>query len=217
MAALVFDVLIVILAGFLDAIGFTYLSALYVSFMSGNSTGLGIAVANGHSGFAFSSAAVLGSFVFGAFAGSLLVATRKPAATPVVLAVEAGLVAGAAALVGHAEQVPSLLPVCIAMGMQNAVPRQVDGVEGGRSYVTGALFGMAKALALSVADRRHLAQAAVHGSTWLALVSGAVGGSLSLAAFGLPRCLSFAALVLLAISAAHLILRMSSSGPVRQP
>lgn len=213
MTALVFDVLIVILAGFLDAIGFTYLSALYVSFMSGNSTGLGIAIASGHFGSAVASAAVIGSFVLGAFVGSMLVAVKKTGAPLLVVAVEAVLVASSAVLVGHAEQVLTLLP----MGMQNTVPRQFDGVEGGRSYVTGALVGMAKALAASMADRQHLAEAAVHGGTWLALVAGAVGGSPSLAAFGLSRGLFAVALALLAIFARHLIVRLLSSGPVREP
>jgi uncharacterized membrane protein YoaK (UPF0700 family) len=217
MAAVVFDVVIVIVAGFLDAVGFTYLSALYVSFMSGNSTGLAIAIAHGRTSFIVASAAVIAGFVIGAFAGSLLVVARKEAATSIVLAIEAGLIAIAAMLVGHVEQVVSLLPVCIAMGMQNAIPRQIDGVAGGRSFVTGALFGMAKALAMSVTDRTHLLQAAALGGTWVALVGGAIGGSLSLAAFGLPLCLVAAAIALLVILAGYLLYRGQPSGPIIRP
>ncbi len=44
----VFATLMTAMAGFLDAVGYAQLGRLYVSFMSGNSTQLGIAIAQGH-------------------------------------------------------------------------------------------------------------------------------------------------------------------------
>ncbi len=197
MSSFVFGVIITLVAGFLDAVGFTYVSGLSLSFMSGNSTGLGVAIAQGRTGLVLASAAVVASFVLGAFAGALLVAVKGKKAPPIVLVMEAGLLVVSALLVDHVVQVVSLLPVGIAMGMQNAVPRYVAGVEVGRTYVTGALFGMGKALALSIGDLRHLPEAAALGSSWIALVVGAIGGSASLRLFGLTACLAIAVAAIL--------------------
>lgn len=194
----VFDLIMTIVAGFLDAIGFSYLSGFYVSFMSGNSTGLGVALAHGKTEVAIASATVIGSFLFGAFAGSLLVFDRGLAATQIVLRVEAVLLLLSALLVGHMAGAAGLVPVCVAMGMQNAVPRSVAGVEIGRSYVTGALFGLGKASAMSIRDRRHLREAAAHASSWVALIVGAISGSLALNAWGLAICLTFAVVAIVA-------------------
>lgn len=185
----VFDLIMTIVAGFLDAIGFTYLSGLYVSFMSGNSTGLGVALAHHKTDIALGSATVIGSFLFGTFAGSLLVADRGSAATSTVLAIEAILLLLSSVLIEHIAGAAGLVPVCVAMGMQNTVPRAIAGVEIGRSYITGALFGLGKALALSIRDRRHLRVAAAHASSWMALIVGATSGTLALGAFGVAICL----------------------------
>lgn len=189
MAPLMFDILITLLAGFLDAAGFTYLSGLYVSFMSGNSTGLGVAIIQGRGSFAVASVVVICSFVTGAFIGSLLVATKTPTTAAYVLTCEAGLLLGSMILSLHASPLVTLLPVCVAMGMQNAIPRYFNGIEVGRSFVTGALFSLGKTLSLAVHDRKYLKEAAIHGTSWLALVVGAVCGSASLAQFGLVSCL----------------------------
>jgi oxalate decarboxylase len=189
MAPFVFDIAITLLAGFLDAAGVTYLSGLYVSFMSGNSTGLGIAMVQGRGSFAVASVVVICSFITGAFMGSLLVSRKKPKSAAGILIGEACLLLGSMVLSLHASPLVTLLPVCVAMGMQNALPRYVDGIEIGRSFVTGALFNVGKNLSLAVYDRKYLKEAAIHGTSWLALVVGAVCGSASLARFGLVSCL----------------------------
>lgn len=198
MKPFLFDVIITFVAGFLDAVGVTYLSGIFVSFMSGNSIGLGIAVAHGRTSVAIPIASAIASFVVGAFLGSLI-ARRQALATMVVLMLEVAMIVLSLVLVGEIDGFVALLPVCIAMGMQNAIPRSVSGVAIGRSFVTGELFGVGHAMALALWDRSQFKQAAIHGASWLTIVIGAISGASALTQFGLVPCLGASAMVLFAL------------------
>ncbi|WP_139111528.1 DUF1275 family protein, partial [Sphingobium sp. Ndbn-10] len=58
-------------AGFIDALGFLKLGGLFVSFMSGNSTRLGVGLAKG-AAVAGMAAGLVGAFVGGVLAGALV-------------------------------------------------------------------------------------------------------------------------------------------------
>lgn len=198
MNPLLFDVIITFVAGFLDAIGVTYLSGIFVSFMSGNSISLGIAVAHARTATAIPIASAIASFVAGAFIGALIV-ERRTSATMIVLMLEVTMIVFSIFLVGGIGGFVALLPVCMAMGMQNAIPRSVSGVAIGRSFVTGELFGIGRSVALALRDRSQLKQAAIHGVSWLTIVLGAISGPVSLTKFGLAPCLGASALALFAL------------------
>jgi hypothetical protein len=85
------------LAGYVDAIGFLHLGGLYVAFMSGNSTRLGVSLAEGAWSGAAASLGLIALFVVGAAAGSLIVLGRGVNRQPLVLLAEALLLAAAAA------------------------------------------------------------------------------------------------------------------------
>src|ERR1700752_2886129 len=65
------------LAGYVDGIGYLHLGGLFVSFMSGNSTRLGVTLANGHFQSAAQAFGLIVLFVFGAACGSLIVLGRS--------------------------------------------------------------------------------------------------------------------------------------------
>src|SRR5262245_8575102 len=84
------------LAGYVDGIGFMHLGGLFVSFMSGNSTRMGVSIAAGHWRDAASAAGLIGLFVLGAFAGSLVMRLRAGIhVQSLVLLVEGTLLIGA--------------------------------------------------------------------------------------------------------------------------
>ena len=64
------------LAGYVDGVGFLHLGGMFVSFMSGNSTRLGVSLAEGHWSNAAGAIGVIALFVTGAAAGSLIVFAR---------------------------------------------------------------------------------------------------------------------------------------------
>src|SRR5438876_12153683 len=64
------------LAGYVDGIGFLHLGGLFVSFMSGNSTRMGVSLAEGHWLPAAEALGLIALFVIGAALGSLIVLGR---------------------------------------------------------------------------------------------------------------------------------------------
>src|ERR1700745_2206292 len=85
------------LAGYVDGIGFLHLGGLVVSFMSGNSTRMGVRLAAGGGGAAAAALGLIALVVLGAAAGSLIVLGRGAHRQPFVLLAE-GLLLAAAAL-----------------------------------------------------------------------------------------------------------------------
>src|SRR6516164_2094740 len=85
------------LAGYVDGIGFLHLGGLFVSFMSGNSTRMGVSLAAGEWGAAASALGLIVLFVVGAAFGSLIVLGRGTHRQSFVLLAE-GLLLVAAGL-----------------------------------------------------------------------------------------------------------------------
>ncbi len=84
------------LAGYVDAIGFLQLGGLFVSFMSGNSTRMGVYLAAGDWLPAAEALGLIALFVVGAAFGSLIVLGRGVHRQPWILLAEALLLAAAA-------------------------------------------------------------------------------------------------------------------------
>lgn len=164
------------LAGYVDAIGFLHLGGLFVSFMSGNSTRMGVSLAEGQWPSALESLGLIALFVVGAGAGSLMVLGRGANRQPWVLLVEALLLAAAA--LGYALGLSrfAVAAIVLAMGLENAV-FQIHGGGGlGLTYVTGALVkvGQLAAVALTGGARWGWAPNLL---LWAALVAGSLCGA----------------------------------------
>jgi uncharacterized membrane protein YoaK (UPF0700 family) len=168
------------LAGYVDGIGFLHLGGLFVSFMSGNSTRLGVSLAEAHWQQAASAVGLIALFVGGAAAGSLMVVGGGTERQPWLLLTEAVLLAGAALC--HAFGVPNLAiaGIVLAMGLENAV-FQIDGGAGlGLTYVTGALVKVGQLLAVSLTGGPRWGWAP-NLLLWAALVAGSAAGALTYA------------------------------------
>lgn len=127
------------LAGYVDGIGYIHLGGLFVSFMSGNSTRLGVSLAKANWSSAGIALGLIVLFVAGAAAGSVIVLGRSIYRQSWVLVTEALLLAAAGLSyeVGHSPL--AIAAIVLAMGLENAV-FQIDGGGGlGLTYVTGAL------------------------------------------------------------------------------
>ena len=165
------------LAGYVDAIGFLHLGGLFVSFMSGNSTRMGVSLAEGQWAGALESLGLIALFVVGAGAGSLIVLGRGANRQPWVLLAEA-LLLGAAALAYSLDQSNvAVAAIVLAMGMENAV-FQIDGGAGlGLTYVTGALVKVGQLAAEALAGGARWGWAP-NLLLWAALVAGSLCGAL---------------------------------------
>src|SRR5437868_6211026 len=109
------------LAGYVDAIGFLHLGGLFVSFMSGNSTRMGVSLAQGEWQSAAEALGLVMLFVIGAAAGSLIVLGRGAHRQPMLLLVEALLLAAAALFYTFGHSAQAVAAIVLAMGLENAV------------------------------------------------------------------------------------------------
>jgi uncharacterized membrane protein YoaK (UPF0700 family) len=166
------------MAGYVDGIGFLHLGGLFVSFMSGNSTRLGVSLAQAHWSNAAEAIVLILLFVTGAACGSLIVLGRGANRQPWVLLTEAALLAVAALLSAFGQSNAAVAAIVLAMGLENAI-FQIDGGAGlGLTYITGALVkvGQLVAAALTGGGRWDWVPNLL---LWAALVAGAVCGALA--------------------------------------
>lgn len=193
------------LAGFVDAIGFLALGGYFVSFMSGNSTRLGVDLAAGVPS-AWLPALIILAFVAGAAAGAAIAAKAGPRRKAVVLALVTLLLAGGAAG-AQAGAIPiAMILAAAAMGASNSVFQREGEVAIGVTYMTGALVKLGQRIAGAMLGGPRWAWLP-HALLWSGLAAGALLGALAHAAFGL------AALWLAAAVAAALTLAALLMGP----
>lgn len=142
-------------AGYVDAIGFLKLGGFFVSFMSGNSTRLGVGLATGHVQAAVTVLSIVALFVTGVVLGALLARRVGEDRRSAVLALEAGLLTASAALFMVGYGAAGVAAMVLAMGAENAVFQRNGDVGVGLTYMTGALVkaGQRIAAALTGGDR----------------------------------------------------------------
>jgi uncharacterized membrane protein YoaK (UPF0700 family) len=187
------------LAGYVDAIGFLHLAGLFVSFMSGNSTQMGVRLAEGQWLHAAESFGLIVLFVTGAAAGSLIVLGRGVNRQPSLLLAEALLLAAAALAHTFGFSNAAIAAIVLAMGLENAV-FQIEGGAGlGLTYVTGALVKVGQLLAAALTGGARWAFVP-NLLLWAALVAGSVCGALAYHWINLAA-IWFAAAAALALSA----------------
>ncbi|HTH99015.1 MAG TPA: DUF1275 family protein [Stellaceae bacterium] len=183
------------LAGYVDAIGFLRLGGLFVSFMSGNSTQLGVGLAGGgHHDWPLAAGLILG-FVLGVILGAVVATRTGRWSQAAVLALESALLLSAAALAMQGHTTASLVAIVLAMGVENNVFKL------GVTYMTGTLVRVGQAIAAALGGGRRFAWVA-DLCLWAGLVVGAIGGAAAYGRLGLLAlwlAAGFAAFLTLAV------------------
>lgn len=166
---------LVAIGGCVDAIGWLRLQELFVSFMSGTSTLLGVALAQGQPSRAAELALVVALFAAGAVMGAGLARLAGRWRAAVVLAVVAALLGCGWRLpsVHGAGLPPMAFAVVPAMGALNLT---LPGV-GGITFVTGSLTRFADALMAALAGAGPHGAWLVQLAAWTALVVGTTTGA----------------------------------------
>lgn len=172
------------LAGLVDGIGFTLSQGFFVSFMSGNSTRLGVGVVH-DGGFALTALLIIAAFVAGVAAGTCLnqlCVRHRRAAVMALVAAMLSLTAAALPIL------PLRLALCLlaaAMGASNVVLEAGGEVRIGVTYMTGALVRIGQSLGQAIGGRDDGAWLRWL-PLWLALVTGAFAGAGALTLWGPP-------------------------------
>lgn len=170
------------LAGYVDAVGFLGTGGFFVSFMSGNSTRLGVGVARSAE-FAVAALALIGAFVAGVMIASAITqkaVDRRPGAVMLLVSVSLALSAAIAPL---APPLATFACVAFAMGAENLVFEADGEVRIGLTYMTGTLvkIGQRLSIALAGGDRWGWLPFFL---LWLGLIAGGVIGALAYALLG---------------------------------
>ncbi len=138
-----FGVLLVAVAGYVDVIGYIGLGGFFASFMSGASIALGIGVSEGQWSSVHAAALVIVAFLAGAVVATVMADAMGSWALPTVLLLEGGFLAGAVVLAASGRPLSvAILPVVVAVGVQNMALRPVDGVRLGVTFMTGTLVSL---------------------------------------------------------------------------
>lgn len=166
------------LAGFVDAAGFLAADRYFVSFMSGNTTRLGVELAMGTRAAAVAGALIAG-FTIGVTLGAIVAERTQRHRRSTVLALCGALLLFAAT--GHAlGSAAAFLAGCVlAMGAINNVFRRNGEVALGVTYMTGALVRMGEGLAALLTGQKGRKGALPSLLLWASLAGGAVAGALA--------------------------------------
>src|ERR1700733_10450759 len=191
----IFATLMTALAGFLDAVGYVQLQHFYVSFMSGNSTQFGMAVARANWSDVLLAGVVIGSFVVGACLATIICEVSNRFEILAVLNSELLVFLVALALAVSAYDRTALVLVALAMGAQNTLHQIVAGADVGKGFITGTFFFPGQGLAFGPRRRKPISQAASNLLSWLAFIGGAAVGTLVLGAIGLIAVLAVIATI----------------------
>jgi uncharacterized membrane protein YoaK (UPF0700 family) len=173
--ARVFACLLAALAGFTDATGFILTGGFFVSFMSGNSTRLGVGLADAL-GNAVIACGIILTFLAGVIGGALLGHASKGRRALWVLLLMAALLAAAAAAAAITPLALTIGLIAVAMGAENAVFELEGEVQVGVTYMTGSLVKLGSGIAAALLGRKNGGWAN-YLLLWLGFVSGATLGA----------------------------------------
>lgn len=176
--ARIFAALLAAVAGYVDAAGFLMTGGYFVSFMSGNSTRLGVGLVR-DGAEALIAASLIAAFVGGVILGASLkrLVGRRPVAA--ILGFLALTLAICGYCGGRGMELTAALALAAAMGAENTIFAEAGEVRVGLTYMTGALVKVGKGLAAAMFGEGRLLWAP-HALLWLGLLGGA---SLGAAAF----------------------------------
>lgn len=166
------------LAGAVDACGIAVLNDLYVSFMSGNTTSLGVAIGVGDWARVRLICFIIACFVGGAAAGAMIAGAAGRRRLPVVVAIVGILLAVPLSVPGTL-----VAAMTFAMGVLNAAIQQAGRVSVSLTFVTGGLVRLGQGLGTMLSAR--MRGEPVQGWAWLeqcvpwtGMLAGAVAGTL---------------------------------------
>lgn len=165
------------MAGFVDAVGFLSAGGYFVSFMSGNTTRLGVELGTDPLRAA-TPLLLIGGFVAGVTGGALAAYRAGAHRKAAVLAIVTLLVLGAAAARDAGRPLVMLVALVTAMGAVNNTFQRDGEVAIGITYMTGALVRVGQGIAAALAGRAG-GRWGSWAALWAGLLAGAVLGALA--------------------------------------
>lgn len=173
---IVFAMIFTMFAGVVNVFGLLEIGNLFISFMSGNTARLSVAVAQGSFQEILPFLYIIVSFVLGAFLGNLAIEkSRKHQMIVSVLMSLAGLLFCLFFYLGGNMDLV-MVALAMTMGMQNIAQIDVDGCVIGKTFVTGVLYQLGGTLAKVVVGKSRRLHALLYFASWIMiLIGGGIG------------------------------------------
>jgi uncharacterized membrane protein YoaK (UPF0700 family) len=170
-----FAVALAALAGYVDAVGYVSASGYFVSFMSGNTTRLGVALGTDPVR-AWPPALLIAGFVSGVTGGALIAHRAGRHSKAAVVALVTALLLCAATARMQGTPIAALAALVVAMGAINNTFQRGGEVAIGITYMTGALVRIGQSLAHRLSGQPDPSWRS-WASLWGGLLAGAVLGA----------------------------------------
>lgn len=194
--------LLLAVAGFVDAVGLAETGRYFVSYMSGNTTQMGVALGFREWRSVLMPLGLIALFVGGATLGTLILEKAGRFGSAVLLVAEALLLALSHLGFGTPRPMLGLILLPVAMGLANIVTLRAGGPQPGTTYATGALVKLG--IAIAGLGRGTSATALLfHGAMWVALLAGSVLGAFGRLHYGSGALLA-PVVALLGLAIVHL-------------
>lgn len=177
-------ILLAMLAGFVDAMAFVGLGGFFASFMSGNTTRMGVALAMQDRGAAMMAGALILSFLSGVMFASILSARLDRWHQPAVMALVTLILAAAALVAPWSAGPGGLILLAMAMGAENGTFAREGEVSIGLTYMTGTLVRVGQRLTAALMGTGPRFGWLPYLLLWLGFAAGVVSGARSFAAMG---------------------------------
>ncbi len=162
------------LAGLVDATGFVVAGGYFTSFMSGNTTRMGVELVK-NPALALAPLGLIGCFLTGVIIGALTSKRVMGRHKRVLLGLITAMLGTGAGLLAAGFPIPFLGASALAMGLANNVFARAGEVTVGVTYMTGALVRFGQGLAARIGGQP-LASTRGYGLLWSALALGAAAG-----------------------------------------
>jgi uncharacterized membrane protein YoaK (UPF0700 family) len=133
-------IFLALIAGYVDGYGLLFLGT-YVSFMSGNTTSVGLRIGQGNFRAALPPAIAVLSFVAGSFVGNFLTKSKLGHSHRAIFGLIASLLATVSGLgwLGHRNVSAEIAMLCLAMGMMNPALTKIGAESVSITFMTGTL------------------------------------------------------------------------------
>lgn len=193
-----------VLAGFVDGFGYVYLGGYFVSFMSGNTTRVGVGVAATDLVTAGFGMLLIVAFIAGVMGGTALARPARRHTSTLVLSLVAVALAAGAVLAAFGATPAAAAALAVAMGAVNTTFSGGNEVSFGITYMTGALVKIGQGIvnALRGGSRTAWLRYVV---LWVSILAGAVIGAFAQRTIGEGALWLAAAWVAVVASALHVV------------
>ena len=179
-----FAIFLALIAGYIDATGLIKWKT-YVSFMSGNTTQLGAALAKGNSGIVFTSLTAITSFLLGVYAGTCLSFWKRNRMKRLPVFIVSGVLASYTIFTFyHTINVgQSIGIITFSMGIMNTIVTSVGNQKINTDFVTGTLNSLARNTAIWSMTNNEIERKQSKFSSilllllWIGFLSGAAGAT----------------------------------------